>query len=213
MRKFINNFYMKKIVLGLTVFGAIAGWIAWAIVCFTNNDIKLGVFAILFAVNSGSLFLAYYRGETSIQKLLFGSLFMFLIIDVIEILFVYIQYNSSFGPSYIVMTSIILLLVVVLFISHILQQSDHVGKSISSLIGQCLGLLIIAWFVFVIIMIASGKVSSSDITFAIGFMFTCGMLICMETRINKYKQIRTEALAKNEWNEEARKEAKKIFKF
>lgn len=212
MIKLINNFYLKKPVLIVAFLGAIVGWISWAIVSFVNNETKLGVFAIIFAVITFSLMLSYIRGETSIQKLLFGALFMFLIIDMIEILFVYISLIDKVGVAYVVLSSLILFALTLLFVCHIIEQSDHVGKSMFGLVGQLCGILMLLWLIFVIVMIAKKLVSESDISFAVSFVFTVFMLICMETRINKYKQIRSEKMSQGAWSEEARQEAKKLFR-
>jgi len=51
-----------------------------------------------------------------------------------------------------------------------------------------------------------------DYTFCAAMMFTMFLIICMETRISKYKQIRAEHKAKGDWDDASRAEAKKLFK-
>lgn len=210
MKKKIENFYLKKssfLFFGVT---AMLGWLAWGIstiVC--NNPIKLAIFGVIFFLLTGGMTLSYIKGETNIQKMLFGSLILFLIVDYIEIVEVYITYQII--PTAIV-TGITLVILIVFFICHALQQQDHIGKTVNVVINQCCGIIIILTVAFLTVGLVYGTIVLTDYTFSVAMVFTTCLIICMETRINVYKQIRAKHKANGDWNEETRAEAKKLFK-
>jgi len=210
MRKKINDFYLKRSTFLFFAITAMLGWLAWSITTYvTNNPIKLTIFGVIFFALTCGMTLSYLKGETNIQKMLFGSLLVFFIIDYVEIVEIYITYHLI--SSAIVM-GISLATFIVFFVCHAMQQQDHIGNSIIIVINQCCGIIIFMSIVYLTINLVSATVTLADYTFCAAIMLTMGLVICMETRISKYKQIRAMHKASGNWDEAARIEAKKLFK-
>jgi len=186
------------------------GWLTWGISTYASgNPIKLLIFGAIFFLLVAGMTLSYVKGETNVQKMLFGSLLIFLIIDYIEIVDVYVTYNII---SSAIIMGIVLFALIVFYICHALQQQDHTGKSVIVTINQCCGIIILLSLAFLTSSYINGTVVLTDYTFTIALMSTMFLIACMETRISKYKQIRAEHKANGSWDEASRKEAKKLFK-
>ena len=57
-----------------------------------------------------------------------------------------------------------------------------------------------------------GFLKEADIFFYIAQISTYIMIVCIETKVQIYKGIRMKLKSENAWNDETRKENKKIFK-
>jgi len=210
MREKINNFYLNKYVLLTFAVLALLSWLGWAIsVLVTGSLPKLVGFAFIFFAITLGMTISYLKGATSLQKMLFGSLLIFLVVDFVELVDLYASLELT---QFVIIFSIMTALLVIFFISHMLQQLDHVGKSIIIVINQCCGLIILLCVVYLAVCLAQGIATANDFTFCFAVMFTLFLMISMETRISRYKQIRAENMKNGTWNEETRAEAKKLFK-
>jgi len=206
MKQKIINFYLNK-----TVF-IVSSVIA---VCFFIAD---GVQAMVFDQPHGYAWIfvalvvllqwAFFKGHINVQKMLFGAVLFDMIIEQCSIL----KMDVEYGPIAIAMDIALLVIVVVVFVSHMYQQLDHKGKGGATFINQLLGLLAVVVLISAIINLISYPTYIGAYTFLFGYVFACIMIICMETRVAKYKQIRDAARAEGTWTEEKRKEAKKLFK-
>jgi len=210
MKEKIYDFYLKRSTFLFFAIVSMIFWLAWGVsVVVEDNPIKLLIFALLFFVLTAGLTLTYLKGEINLQKMLLGSLLFFLIVDYIEV--VDAKYSFNMVSSAII-SAFILVILIVFFICHMLQQLDHTGKKIIVIINQSCPLAFLFAIIFLTDCVVRGYITSADYTFVFAVMCTLFLISCMETRISEYKYIRAKHKEKGDWNEENRKEAKKLFK-
>jgi len=210
MRNKIEAFYLKRNTFLFFAIAASLGWLSWSMSTFLlDSPTKLTIFGLIFFALTVSMTVAYLKGETNIQKMLFGSLLLFFIIDYVEIVDIYIT-NQLIVPAIVIGLSLALL--VVFYVCHALQQQDHIGEAVILIINQCCGFVVLLSVVFLTICFVNKTVTLTDYTFIAAMMFTMFLIICMETRISRYKQIRADHKAAGDWDEASRAEAKKLFK-
>ena len=209
--KKIYEFYLNRVTLLVFACLSIIGWLAYGVNGIINGSVKSFVYAFVLLELTIILIISFKNGETNMQKTLLGALMMFLI--AIDLNDFFNELENTVNPKPIqVMDVVIILLLMIVFICHLYQQSDHSGENLSVIANQGSGLVVV---VKVINDIYSGILTSSDLSnifYSIGFIFTLFLIICIETRIAEYKRIRLENKDKNTWNEENRAKAKELFK-
>ena len=207
MEKMMNSFYLSKytfiVSMALSCLG-IVGWFASA-----GGYLKICLYAVLYLMIIVLLFMAYKNGEINAQKMLMGSLLILYVHNYGNM--IVSDYNNGAWDS-MIYSLIVFVLAVIVFAIHLLQQMDHSGKSESVSIGQISGLIIIVVLGWDIYRGIVDDLSICAVSFGISVMAAVVMIICMETRIAEYKKIRDTKRAAGCWTDEAREEARKIFK-
>jgi len=211
MQKKIKEFFLKPNVLLVSSIVALLFWIVWAGACLLDDfNYELATDGIIYFAVLYGLLMAYQTGQTNIQKALNGSLLLFLCNSNIEILWVSIKYNPTWLT---ILYTITLVLSITIFVCHLLQQADHFGIKNTVFLNQCSALLATILLVYTLRQATLVKpLPVLDVTYLTAWLFTIIIVVCVETRIDTYKQVRTKHIENNTWNEENRKEAKKIFK-
>jgi len=206
------KFFLGKSTLRIFEIFALFTWIIWTCCSFAlaGNNYELATDGVFYIILITGLMAAYNKGETNVQKAILGALLMLLCKSNVEIMWA----SINTGDTLLLIIDIcILAFSLIIFVSHIILQSDHAGKKGALILNQCCGLILIFIMIYGIYQIACMEdLPLFDISFIIPWALTYLVLICIETRIQEYKSVRSHALSEDNWNEETRKEAKKIFK-
>jgi len=212
MKENLKKLFISKSMLVTCSAVAIVFWVLWGAFCLIDGfNYALATDAVFYIAIIIGLLVSYDKGETNVQKVLLGSLFIFLCDSNLKVLWDFVGEKDVFR---IVVHIITFVLSVVVFVSHITLQSDHVGAKRGNLFNQlCSLLLIVLAFYGVNQAFFVKEVSVLDMTFIPALVLTYLVIICIETRVQAYKKLRADAMAKNNWNEETRTKAKEIFKF
>jgi len=208
MKKILNKFYLNKFTFIISSIIAITGFMAWGINYLSFSQYTKAIYAFIYATLVIMLFIAYKKGETNLQKMLLGALLTYQLYNSLNTLVYDIQ--AQLTKAMIIWT-INSILIIIIFISHMIQQMDHKGSSISTVVSQCCGILIVGAQINQIMHILENYITYATVIWTISSTATYIFIIAMETRINEYKKVRTAKKAEGCWTEEARKEAKKIF--
>lgn len=167
-------------------------------------------YAIMAAL-SVALLVCYIKGETSAQKALAGAVLA-------AIVFWYWQISvGAFGagtsPVIDILEQILTGALTVILIDHIILQTDHRGDMALIYINQAV--LIFAILVQTAefaLQIISDTNMYYDKIHSFGVLAVVTMITCMESRIQKYKARRYNAMKAGTWTPEERMKSKKIFK-
>ena len=168
---------------------------------------------ILFALILG-MWLAYGKGETNVQKTLLGALLICLCTVSSDAAYrLFLQPDAS--PVRKVLAVAEAVCFAAFFVNHLFAQSDHTGMMKHVRISQVLtSALIIKEFADQIagcfLLLPASQFA--EWVFSLSMGLTILMIVCIDTRIQAYKKLRLEGREKNAWTEEARAEAKNIFK-
>lgn len=163
-----------------------------------------------------ALLISFKKGSTNVQKTLLGALLYCSAYGTLEN---FLELLDLSGVGYeltfdVVVFAIFSLVDIGIFVSHIILQTDHKGSSKS----------IYAIYVFIVIMIITNTVYavyslkngiSFDSLFIInniGCDFFFLTILCIEKRVQCYKEIRLKATEEGNWTPEAKAEAKKLFR-
>jgi len=208
MKKILNKFYLNRYTFIISSIVAIVGFLAWGINYITISKYSSAIYAFVFVTLIVMLFIAYKKGQTNLQKMLLGGLLTFMLFDYLSCLV------ENLGSPYIgtiitwVLNSVF---IVIVFISHMRQQMDHKGSSISTVVSQCCGIMLVGTVLRQIEHVFENYITLTTILWTISSFATYIFIISMETRINEYKKIRSAKKAEGCWTEEERQKAKKIF--
>jgi len=202
---------IRKIYLSKTLFIVSS---AIAVCCYLIDAIQ----AIVNGVSSDYAWIlialvlmlqwAFFTGQINVQKMLFGAILLDMIIEPCSLL----KLDIAYGNPAIGIDVAVLVFSIVVFICHIYQQMDHKGKSMTVLINQLLGLIAFFFALTAVVNLFYAPTMFSSYVFLFGYAANTIMIICMETRVETYKQIRDKARSEGTWTEENRQEAKKLFK-
>lgn len=209
MSKSLDSFYLKRTTFIVSFVLACIAWIFLGVNQFLVGEIKWGVYSVLFAILLGLLFWSYKRGETNLQKMLLGGLLVSLLAVCFEQLARYISNGSISGIVYFGCCGV---LITIIIVAHMMQQSDHTGISTSAAVGQCSGLLNIALLVWDIYLAVTGQFGITELLWTVCIAATVVFIVSMETRIKEYKKIRAEKRAAGCWTEVERQKAKQLFR-
>ncbi len=202
----IYDFYLKKSILIFSSILAVICWLVWGLNAFIADQYSLSCYAVIFFALTAGLLSSYVKGAINVQKMLFGALLIFLIRDFLDMVFIFIE-----GPISIV-SWIGLIASIIMFIGHLLQQTEKHNKLITPIISQFSGIMILVGLAIIVVSIVGGNLTPTDIPFSLAVVFTSIMIICMETRIHTYKLLRAVNRANGTWNEETRAKSKDLFK-
>lgn len=223
MEKIEKAFTNSKVMITFGILAALI-YLFHAVPYFLNYDEPAFRFdfvpeIIITAVIVG-LLIAFKKGETNIQKALMGAL----LFAMADMNFTNGFYNledyffSEVGERFLyygILFTVIGVLQLGIFISHILLQSDHIGSSSVIKVNQLLCILVIIVYAYDIShsFIAGSNYETYEYMIEdIGEVCVTVMIICMETKVQLYKKTRAEALANGTWTQEAKLRAKEIFK-
>jgi len=210
MKEKFEKFFVSKYTFIYTCFISACTWLTWLTCCLVKGfQYEYAIDGILYIGIIVALLASYKFNENNIQKALIGSLLLFIVKSsvglfctnlkqqlVLEAVFFFIQTVYS----------------IVLFVCHLLQQSDHIGSDKFVLINQGCFVLMTLQAIFAIRQaFFSGDFQVLDVTFVLAMLFTYLIVICIETRIQKYKAIRFNAKTNGKWDQETKDQAKKLF--
>lgn len=201
----IRKFYLSKKLFIISSVGAMCCYIADAIQAILNGQ-SFDYVLIMFSLVA-LLHWAFISGHINVQKMLFGAMLLAMLKEQIAILRIDIAYTGKVS----VVDVCTIVMAAVIFISHLYQQMEHDGKSFATVINQFLGLTMVLFSFYGVLNFAFSPATIGNYIFMFGYALNCLMVICMETRVETYKQIRDKARKEGTWTEENRKEAKKLF--
>ncbi len=209
--KWFEDIFSKSVLMKVSAIIGILSFTAKAVIdLFTPKFNDKTLFSLFAVFILSCLTVSYKKGETSCQKALAGgvlavtSLFMWTIaLDGI---------TYSFVPSLVTVEIISALFYTVVFINHLILQSEHSGKNTFTVICQVILFIAIYLQIVELLLQAFSKGEKFDFLLGLGFLSVITLTTCMETRIQKYKARRTKALSENNWTDEEREKSKKIFK-
>jgi len=205
MMEKITKIYLSRQLLMIAASVAIVGYIVSCVYLTVTGGYADSAW-ILFGLVS-LLVVSYFSGNISVQKMLFGALLMFMVKEILELMW---MEEILYGRFYVDIA--LLILSVGIFFAHMFMQMDHTGKTPALIVNQLLGIVAAVFIFYAVENCFAPECTVHDVSFPLAYAATCIMVICMETRIEKYKEIRKEAQADNSWTEEKREEAKKLFK-
>lgn len=173
----------------------------------------------MFAIVIFYLLYAFKKGETNIQKALMGALLFYFAQSSFMNGFYYLEdaaYQISdsayfYGTVYMIAG----MFEYIIFFSHVALQSDHVGSKALIKINQISCFVVLIVYIFAIFhqFITYGinlETIYVFVDFAEAlFVFT---IVCMETKIQNYKETRANAIANNNWTAEVKAQAKEEFR-
>lgn len=164
-----------------------------------------------------ALLIAFKKGETNVQKTLLGALIYGSMIGTFQYFIDYVDILSNGYTDFVydtVLFAAFSIGEIGLFVSHVILQSDHKGsKKAIYAIYVFVAIGIIANIVDAIREINLGLTDGSLYllnNFGCDFFFLT--ILCIEARVQAYKEIREKATANGTWTPEAKAEAKKLFK-
>jgi len=206
MREKIWNVYLNKYLLIIAAVLSIGCYLADAI--WAINDGESSYYAWKLMVLVILLLWSFFSGQINVQKMLFGAMLLAMVTEQVQIL----ELDVILTGHVQIMDVCSIIIAVIVFFSHMCQQMEHSGKSPAIIINQLLGLTGILFLITAILNLIFMPTECSNYVFLFGYVFNCIMVICMETRVETYKQIRDKARSEGTWTEENRREAKKLFK-
>ena len=167
---------------------------------------------VIVAALTIALMVCYKKEETSAQKTLAGAVLAVIVFWYWQISFGAFGQGTSLTID--ILEQVLTVALTVILIIHIVLQTDHKGDMILIYINQVVLIVVIlvqtAEFVLQII---SKTNMYYDKIHSLGVLAIVTMITCMESRIQKYKARRYNAMNAGTWTPEERTKSKKIFKF
>ena len=207
----INKFYLSGKTFIVFKILSLISCLACVVNSLIAKEYRNAMLTLILLALIDQLLNSYKNNEPNVQKALLSSIFTFFIVGYAEIFF-----DQNSGTTYSLVTMIVsaisFILLVFSFICHLFQQSDHLGKSISVVTNQLIGLAVIVTIAYDIYLIVNHDYYIDTFLWSLTFISTLTLMICIETRVGEYKKIRLENIKNKTWNEETRKKAKELFK-
>ena len=208
----MNKFLLKKGPLLVFAVLSILLFLGWGIYKVCAGSYLYGVYTVIYVALIVSILVSYKRCATNCQKALIGILLMFILRDELDVAYFAFCNPDIFSAS----TRILMVLIVVLFsiflINYVLMLSDHVGDKYLSWINNVALVLLFVVYVVLVKISVGGHITDAVLLKAAELMVVM-MISCINMRVQSYKRIRAAARANGTWNEDTRKEAKKLFVF
>ncbi len=209
--KWFEDIFTKSKLMIISGIMALFCWTAYFIDAAFIHPFGTYYEYFLLAVLLLMLLIFYKKGETSAQKALSASILA------LSLAFYWFQVCGLVWPYDGTVSSVLEMVMTgvtaILFINHILLQTDHKGDLKIILFNEImLVAVVIIQIAQLIAKIYCGG-SFYDIFNSFSFLFTYLFIVCMEARIQKYKARRFVATLEGRWTEEERQKSKKIFKF
>ncbi len=206
--KWFENIFTKTKLMIISGILSIVGYFVLACISIITSAHLTEQYLIL-AVLSTLLLISYKKGETSCQKALVGAILGVLMYAYWSIMAGFIEAEkNSIGYLELFMT----IFLTIMFINHLLLQIDHKGDSKIIYVSQIM--LVIA----ILLQIAEtlAQICNNQMYYMVlnsfSLLSTVTMISCIESRIQKYKAKRSDAMKAGIWTEEERQKSKKIFK-
>lgn len=222
MKKLEKLFSNSKVMITFGILSAILYIAAFVPNLFDNANPQYKLDFIpsaMFGIVIIYLLVAFKKGETNIQKALIGALLFY---------FAQSSFNEGFfaledaayalwdGATYYgALYMIVGIFEYAIFFTHIALQSDHIGGKGLVTLNQLSCFVVLFVYIFDIFYqcINVGFVFDTlyvltDLAEAL-FIIT---IVCMETKIQNYKNARALAMENGTWTAQAKSEAKEIFK-
>lgn len=166
------------------------------------------------------LLIAFKKGETNIQKTLIGALLFFFVTVNFPYGIYYLEdyFLGGYDASYLyygIIYTIAGTMEVGIFVSHCLLQSDHIGSNKLVIINRIMCVVVIGVYVFDIFhsfMFEDAYLNNVYMLDSISEILLIVMVICIETKIQMYKKIRSQAIENGNWTLEEKAKAKELFK-
>ncbi len=207
--KWFEDFFTKSPLMIISGIISGVGYTVLAVTCIITSAPMTSNYVILAALLA-ILLICYKKGETSCQKALSGAILGILMYSY------WIIVSGTYGKgsiSVVFLEVFMTIFLTIIFINHLLLQVDHKGSQKVIKISQVMLIIaIILQFAEVLAQIISGG-QYYDVINSFSLLSAVTMITCMESKIQKYKAIRTAELSKGTWTEEKRQKYKKIFKF
>lgn len=207
--KWFEKIFMNSKVMIISGILSIVGYFALACISVITSAHLTEQYLIL-ATLSALLMICYTKGETSCQKALTGAIMGVLTYAYWSIMAGFIEAEkNAIGYLELFMT----ILLTIMFINHLLLQIDHKGNA--KIINASRIMLVIA----IALQIAETltQIIYNQAYYMIlnsfSLLSVVTMITCIESRVHKYKTIRSAAMENGTWSEEERKKAKQVFKF
>lgn len=160
------------------------------------------------------LLIAFRKGEVNVQKTLIGALLFFLFFKTFDAAAHHIEKYVTNSENLWDMIRLLSFagLELGIFISYIVLQTDHEGSSKAIVFSR---VFIVILLIFEIIYLATQQISFNNIELFIDLaeVLLILLIVCIQTKVQLYKQARSEAIKTNEWTPEYKKRCKEIFKF
>ena len=197
----------------ITIVVACVGWVVFLVGNifrgnFFDESIGAGPVSLAYLPLILLLLISYRRGETNVQKTILGALLALIVFDYAD--WVNFCFYSEVGAVF-VYSVVFGVSMVVLFVLHMFQQMDHVGKSKCIRISQFCGVLLILLLAANIALAILGQIRFENLVWNLSITATVFLILMIEARIAEYKKIRASKMAEGCWTEEERQKAKKIF--
>ena len=208
---FKNIFNNSKVLLLSCILGCIFFIVAGVLYIGDYGLLSYSFPLFCVALVLISLFVSYKNGETNCQKSLMGALLFYLFADNLDMFATSLDYNGI-SNVITIRTGISVILALVIFYNYLVAQSDHIGIQRNVIISQTTIFAMFIFFVVSFVQTLKVSVLVSDIFFYIAQISTYIMIVCIETKVQIYKDVRMRLKTEGAWNDETRKENKKIFK-
>ncbi len=174
-----------------------------------NNLVALPHF--LIAALLIILLISLKNGETNCQKATLGALIFYICADNLTV-----AVNGISSKDAVILKLIPFVLTAlyfIVFINHLLLQSDHIGISLPEMVNKIvLAVLPVCIIAYMIALGAKANTKEYEWIYDIASLFAVLLIVCVEAKIQSYKKFRAESKQNGTWNEETRAKAKETFK-
>lgn len=220
MKKVDKIFMNSKMMITCGIISAIFYFVGYIPYIFdTDNPAYMFDFVpeMMFSVIIILLLIAFKKGEINIQKALMGALLFYFAQETFSNGFWSIEnYFAGWHDEPIISIIFIILGICeyIIFFTHLLLQSDHVGRKtfkINQILSIFLFFALIILDMYYLIKDGFDFIDSSYMLIDLAEPLFIIMIVCMETKIQNYKLIRSSSIQNGTWNAEAKAEARKKF--
>ena len=220
MKKIDKIFMNSKMMIICGIISAIFYFIGYIPYLFdTENPAYMFDFIpeMMFSVLIILLIVAFKKREINIQKALMGALLFFFAQETftngfwsIEEFFAGLHEELHLSLFFITLG----IMEYAVFFTHLLLQSDHVGKKafkVNQILSIILLFTLIVFDIYSIMKYGFDIINSGYILINLAEPLFIIMIVCMETKIQNYKQTRYESIQNGTWNAKTKAEARKKF--
>lgn len=205
MKKLTELFLSKGLLLASAII-SICCYLVDAI--WANVNGQIADYAWILLVLTILILWAFFTGQINVQKMLFGAILLAMVYEQFNIL----ELDKEFLGYVSISDIITVVLSIIVFLSHMYLQMEHDGKSVAIFMNLFIGVIMLFFLITAVVNLVFVPDQFNTYVFLFGYAINCIMVICMEMRVEKYKQIRDAARKEGTWTEEKRSEAKKLFK-
>lgn len=212
LQKFFLNDKVFKAMTAFALLGFVVSTVLEIDKVFNPLSVAMTAFIVLGVM---TIYVAYRNKENSVAKSMIGAVIGFQMCVHINYLFSTRFAAGAFTAGEKVLGVAAFLVTALLFINHFRIISEHASDLKRVIFSQYLWILKIVLLVDYIpdIVRSADAVGVAVLVFnALAHLFTFGLIVCIETRLDSYRYYRETAEAKGEWTEELKAETKeKVF--